>query len=165
MASFMEGIKFVSKAEIDAQKARKKEKEAAAAEKEAEERRQRKLKRQQEGGGEDKWIAQTFLRWYDSDPSGPGNEFFKAIGSNEAAWRLPMTGPTPFSPADRAALDRSGVGDVVRARTAQRKAAEPRGWNAAVTEIMTPSNHLVYLTPKDTLDDARAPAQATGVVV
>lgn len=40
--------------------------------------------------------------------------------------------------------------------------AEPRGWNSAVREIMTTSKELVYLTPDETVEDARALMSVSG---
>lgn len=51
---------------------------------------------------DDKWIAQTWVRWYKVDEKGKqthgfqGNELFtRLLGSNELAWRLPVAGPDP----------------------------------------------------------------------
>lgn len=41
-------------------------------------------------------------------------------------------------------------------------AAEPRNWNQPVKPIMTPSKDLIFLSPKDTLDDARALMSISG---
>ena len=41
-------------------------------------------------------------------------------------------------------------------------AAEPRGWNSSVRDIMTSSKELVFLTPKDSLEDARALMSVSG---
>ena len=39
---------------------------------------------------------------------------------------------------------------------------EPTGWNDEVRTIMTPSRELIFLSPKDTLDDARALMSVAG---
>ena len=56
--------------------------------------------------GEDKWIAQTWIRWHEvrsstlqtsPDPSRPFNEFFNVVlNKEERAWRLPSTGTDPM---------------------------------------------------------------------
>ena len=40
--------------------------------------------------------------------------------------------------------------------------SEPTAWNEFVKDIMTPSRELIFLTPKDTLDDARALMAVSG---
>jgi len=39
---------------------------------------------------------------------------------------------------------------------------EPVGWNVTISRVMTPSRDLVFLTPKDTLEDARALMAVSG---
>ena len=40
--------------------------------------------------------------------------------------------------------------------------SEPRGWNERISNVMTPSKDLVFLTPRDTLEDARALMAVSG---
>ena len=40
--------------------------------------------------------------------------------------------------------------------------SEPHSWNMAISHAMTSSKDLVYLTPKDTLEDARALMSVSG---
>ncbi len=54
--------------------------------------------------------------------------------------------------ADASSADSSSADD----------AAEPRGWNVPVSQIMTPSKDLVYLSPTDTLEEARSLMAVSG---
>ena len=44
----------------------------------------------------------------------------------------------------------------------QGKYDEPKGWNVSVSTIMTPSKDLIYLSPEDTIADARALMSVSG---
>ena len=40
--------------------------------------------------------------------------------------------------------------------------SEPTSWNVPIKQVMTPSRDLVFLSPKDTLEDARALMAVSG---
>lgn len=51
---------------------------------------------------------------------------------------------------------------IVRRGTKDEYSGEPTGWNVAVSQVMTPSKDLVFLSPTDTLEDARSLMAVSG---